>query len=109
MLTSGVAATASNMLWVSGWAEKFVNPATGANFASEDEVFELFNTSFTDSGSEVSSGIDWFLMGEYYASDIGTHADLINKEARGYLKTFVSTLAQHRYAMAEDAGYISQL
>ena len=86
-----------------------MNPATGANFASEDEVFELFNTSFTDSGSEVSSGIDWFLMGEYYASDIDTHADLINKEARGYLKTFVSTLAQHRYAMAEDAGYISQL
>ena len=103
------AASASNMLWVSGWAQKFVNPATGANFASEDEVFSLFNTSFTDRGSEVSSGIDWFFMGEYYASDIGSHASLIDKQTGGYMKSFVSTLAQHRYAMKEDDGYISQL
>jgi hypothetical protein len=73
------AASASNMLWMSGWVPRLVNPDTGSIFTSEDDVFAYYYDHFSNGGSDVSAGIDWFFIGEYYASpDHGGSAILVD-------------------------------
>ena len=49
------AASCSNMLWLSGWADDIENPRT---FESEDDIFEYYNVNFTDRGSDSDRGLD---------------------------------------------------
>ena len=100
------AASASNILWVSGWAPRLVNPLTGSPFSSEDDVFEYFNASFSDAGSETASGIDWFFMGEYFLLSYGGDARLlkVNNPDDGLMKDFVSTLVQEGITLAEPSS-----
>ena len=56
------AASVSNMLWMSGWAEHYNDVISQAPFSSEDDVFRLYNRKITDDGCNlIGSGIDWFL------------------------------------------------
>ena len=57
------AATASNILWLTGYAQKAVNPQTGTYFKSEDEVLSYFSANFTDFPGAPSEGVDWFMKG----------------------------------------------
>ena len=57
------AATASNMLWLTGWAQQTVNPKTNETFKSEDEVFAYFIEYFADDGSAIKYGLKWFFNG----------------------------------------------
>ena len=59
------AATAANMLWMGGYADSCINPATGELFQSEDEVFDYFRNTFTDAGGFAEAGIEYFLF-DYY-------------------------------------------
>ena len=52
------AATACNMLWYTGWGER-------APFGSEDDIFDLYNDNFSDLGSTVHYGLQWFFNGSY--------------------------------------------
>ena len=100
------AASTSNILWVSGWAPQILNPKTGKPFSSEDDVFEYFNASFSDAGSECKSGIDWFFMGEYFLLSYGGDAHLFKPKNPddGLMKDFVSTLVQEGIILAEPSS-----
>ena len=100
------AASTSNILWVSGWAPRIVNPNTGKPFSSEDDVFEYFNSSFSDAGSEAKSGIDWFFMGEYFLISYGGDAHLLKPKNPddGLKKDFVSARAQENIILAEPSS-----
>ncbi|MBQ9007143.1 MAG: hypothetical protein IJ092_12355, partial [Atopobiaceae bacterium] len=99
------AASTSNILWTTGWAPQLKNPKTGETFSSEDDVFEYFNSSFSDAGSEAKSGIDWFFMGEYFLVSYGGDAHLFKPRnpADGLMKDFVSTRAQENIILAEPS------
>lgn len=105
------AASASNMLWVSGWAGRFVNPDTGAKYSSEDEVFTTYNRSFSNAGAPVDRGIDWFFMGEFCPGGVGKSAFLKDENSPygGVMKSFVSTLAQQQYKLTENVDDIAKL
>lgn len=105
------AASASNMLWISGWTKGLTNPKTGLPFESEDDVFAYFTNSFSDNGSDVDRGIDWFFMGEYYVSGVSRHASLKDADdaSQGLMKGFVSSLAQKKYDLAASPEDISVL
>ena len=57
------AATASNILWTTGYAQQAVNPQTGKHFMSEDEVLAYFTANFTDDPGVPKDGVDWFMEG----------------------------------------------
>ncbi len=105
------AASASNMLWISGWTKGLADPKTGLPFESEDDIFAYFTSNFSDSGSDVDRGIDWFFMGEYYVSGASRHASLKEQDdaSQGLMKSFVSSLAQKRYDLAVSPQDISEL
>ncbi|MDO4188550.1 MAG: hypothetical protein Q4D29_06125 [Lachnospiraceae bacterium] len=58
------AATASNILWTSGYAQEAINPQTGTFFKSEDEVLHYFTSNFTDLPGVPDGAVNWFLYGE---------------------------------------------
>lgn len=94
------AASASNMLWMSGWTEGLTNPDSGTPFASEDEVFAYYCNHFYNGGSDVKAGIDWFFMGEFYVS-AASGGRAVPKDSRnpenGLIKDFFSTDMQKYY------------
>lgn len=105
------AASASNMLWISGWAERFINPATGQPFSSEDDIFAYYTKKFTDKGADVDRGIDWFFMGEFFINGTGSHAnprDFYDPQD-GMMKEFVSSYAQKKYDLVNDPAGIGAL
>ena len=57
------AATASNMLWLTGWVKDVTNPQTGEAFKSEDELFQFLISNYTNSGSRDYFGIKWVFDG----------------------------------------------
>jgi hypothetical protein len=59
------AASASDMLWMSGYAQEATNPFTGEKFTSEDDVFEYFRKCFTDGSGIPKAGFEYFFTGEY--------------------------------------------
>ena len=103
------AASCSNMLWLSGWADEITNPRTGKLFKSEDDIFEYYNVNFTDRGSDADRAIDWFFMGEYFLSGNSNGAGVFDKSAGGFKKTFVSSLAQTQYDLVERPSDIEKL
>lgn len=58
------AATASNILWTTGYAKDVVNPMTGRTFGSEDEVMTYFTTNFTDLPGCPEDAVNWFFYGK---------------------------------------------
>ena len=105
------AASAANMLWISGWAKDCINPRTGLPYASEDEIFSYFNDRFSNRGSDADRGIDWFFTGEYFLNGAHNGAELLDKKnpEYGYKKDFVSSLAQNKYDLYKDPAGISAL
>lgn len=103
------AASCSNMLWLSGWAEEITNPRTGDPFSSEDDIFEYYNVNFTDRGSDADRAIDWFFMGEYFLSGSSNGAGVTKKGAGGFMKSFVSSLAQTQYDLVKKPSDIENL
>ena len=102
------AASISNMLWLSGWTEYLDEAEEGApEFSSEDEIFAVFEDRFTSKGADTDRGIDWFFMGEFFASGMGHTANVIVPQAQdGYLKSFVSSQAQKQYDLIGDPSEI---
>ena len=105
------AASASNMLWISGWAEKVTNPSTGSAFTSEDDIFQYFTDKFTNEGSDAEKGIEWFFTGEYFMSGDLPSSILKNPDdpQDGLMKTFVSTNIQTKYNLIKTPDAISEL
>jgi len=104
------AASAANMLWISGWTDYLEYPEGMQLFSSEDEIFQLYNARFTDRGGDIDRAIDWFFMGEFFVSGTKKSAALMEPEAEdGFLKGFVSSLAQNRYDLTENTSDIRQL
>ena len=108
------AASCSNMLWLSGWAdvltnEDVKNPRTGLPFSSEDDIFEYYNVNFSDQGSNTDRGIDWFFMGEYFLSGSANGAHTMYKPSGGLKPTFVSSVAQTQYDLIENPSDIESM
>ena len=57
------AGTASNVLAWTGWGADGLKKPDAPGL--EDEIFKLFRTNFTDDGSHVSLGLNWFLNGTF--------------------------------------------
>ena len=55
------AGTASNMLWMAGYAQNAINPLTGETFKSEDEVFDYYRTYFNDEAGDELACIVYFI------------------------------------------------
>ena len=105
------AAAASQVLWLSGWAQEYGSPVTGKPFASEDEVFDYYIRSFSDSGGETSEGIKWFFNGTYFISGSGTHTSPINgtDPTNGLQKDFVASKVTENYDTVDSPEALSHL
>lgn len=103
------AASCANMLWLSGWASQIINPRTERPFQSEDDLFEYYNVCFSDRGSDADRGLDWFFMGEYFVSGVSACADTRDDRAGGFMKSFVSTMAQTQYDLTETPEDIGRM
>lgn len=57
------AGSASDMLWMTGWASGQTDEDGNPLFTSEDDVFDYFRTCFTDAGSYQNMGIKFFING----------------------------------------------
>lgn len=82
------AASASNMLWNSGWATSAINPMTGEPFYSEDEIFTYFTYRMTNGPGFATSGIEWFFDALYdcqYDDDGGAILDESTAESSSNL------------------------
>jgi len=77
------AGSLSDMLQVTGWGARAINPETGVAFASEDELFSYFTANFTNGGCYQSDGTVWFFTGRY-ERDVGM-ASLRNEPSGGLL------------------------
>ena len=58
------AASCSNMLAYTGWAQR-------AGFADEDEVFDLYNASYSNSAGFQRNGLAWFFNGVALSNNLG--------------------------------------
>ena len=104
------AASAANMLWMSGWTEYLEYPEGMQPFSSEDEIFRLYNNRFSDRGGDIDRALDWFFMGEFFVTGIKKSTVLIDPEAQdGFKKDFVSSLAQKAYDLTENTEDICRL
>ena len=105
------AGSASNILWMTGWAERFNNPRTGMPFTSEDDIFQYYNTRFTDNGCiKTDSAVDWFFMGEFYLPLYYSSTSLAEvKDTDGVKKDFVSSGMQEHFDVFKNPQQIEQL
>ena len=78
-------ATASNMLWTTGYAQKAVNPKTGEAFKSEDEVLTYFSENFTDEPGDPEAAVEWFFNGTYSANSADKVAQPKSDASNGLL------------------------
>lgn len=76
------AATASNILWTTGYAQQATNPLTNEKFKSEDEVLAYFSDHFTDYAGRPSDAIEWFFDGQtkYTLNEVANVAHIIPEE-----------------------------
>ena len=89
------AASASDMLWLTGWAQQAVNPDTGAPFKSEDEVFSYIGARMFNDGSWQPDCIRWFFSGQDENGVLplltsGPFPVLISADAGEYLQSSLS-------------------
>ena len=103
------AASCSNMLWMSGWADELINPRTGQPFKSEDDIFEYYNVSFSDQGGDSDRGIDWFFMGEFFLKGSTNGPHTMHDPSGGLQPSFVSTIAQKQYDLVEKPSDIERM
>ena len=105
------AASASDLLWLTGWAENYKAPGSDTNFDSEDAVFDYYSERFINKGSYIGQAIDWFFMGVYVNEGTGAIAFPVYSDdpAYGLDKDFVSTLAMEKYSLTDDYTAIEQL
>ena len=77
------AASCSNMLAYTGWAQR-------AGFADEDEVFDLYNASFSNSAGFQRNGLAWFFNGVALGNNNGITAPKINNypNSGGYFSQY---------------------
>lgn len=81
------AATASNMLHYTGWAQK-ANPA----FKTTDDVFDIFVENFTDNVGNAYGAMEWFLNGVYTNQNRENVAQVKNYGQSGaYLKEYAAS------------------
>lgn len=59
------AASTSDMLWSTGWADVAMQENNELKFACEDDVFTYFCDYFMNKGGYQSGGIQWFFTGEF--------------------------------------------
>ncbi|MBR6222683.1 MAG: Ig-like domain-containing protein [Lachnospiraceae bacterium] len=105
------AATISNMLWTSGWAEKMKSPDTGKNFTSEDELFTFFSGRFANGGGDIRVGIDWFFDGIYYFPSIGSDAQILypDDKTNGVLRKFYVHNVTELFKVNRDLSLIKEI
>lgn len=105
------AGSASNILWMTGWAERFNNPRTGTPFTSEDDIFQYYNIRFTDNGCiKTDSAVDWFFMGEFYLPLYYSSTSLNGvQETDGVRKDFVSSGMHEHFDVFKNPQQIEQL
>ena len=105
------AASASNVLWLTGWAQQYADPLTGNSMNSEDDVFELFRKGFINRGGETNKGFDWFFDGIFFVSGSGKHSFPINQQnpALGVEKSFVASEVCDVYDVTKAPSDISKL
>lgn len=105
------AASASNVLWLTGWAQQYADPLTGNSMNSEDDVFELFRKGFINKGGETNKGFDWFFDGIFFVSGSGKHSFPINQQdpALGVEKSFVASEVCDVYDVTKAPSDISKL
>ena len=103
------AASCANIIWMSGWNDRLIDPRSGSAFSSEDKIFEYYNMNFTDRGNDADRAIDWLFMGEYFASGSAPHPSVNDKTAGGLMKEFVSTLAQKQYDLVKNPEGIESM
>ncbi len=81
------AATSSNMLHYTGWAQK-ANPA----FKTTDDIFDIFVENFTDDVGNAYSAFEWFLNGVYTNQNRENVAQVKNYGKSGaYLKEYAAS------------------
>lgn len=105
------AASASNLLWLSDWAEHYKAPGSDVNFDSEDAVFDYYSEIFINKGSFIDQAINWFFMGTYVNEETGAIAFPVNSNdpSYGLDKSFVSSLAMEKYDLTKDPAAIAQI
>ena len=74
------AATAANMLWTSNYAQQAVNPATGSNFQTVDEVFDYFRKAFLDDRGNTNVAFSLFFYGTDAPDDAIPAADWMKED-----------------------------
>ena len=88
------AASASNLLYYTGWAAL-------AGFSDEDELFDLFVDNFTDDGLDLGSAFAWFFNGAALRdSDTGGARIKDYPDSGAYLKDYA-------YDMISGYNYLS--
>ena len=106
------AASVSNILLISGWAEGHNDTVTGKPFDSEDTIFEYYNSKITNRGCDAKQALGWFFMGEFAPDWVSSHpAMLIDTPdpADGIIKDFVITSALNEYSISDDLLQIAKL
>lgn len=81
------AATATNILWTTGYAQKAINPITKKAFATPDELFTYFSENFTDVPGRPSDAVGWFFDGpsQYNPDNVEDIAELRRDDTVGLL------------------------
>lgn len=95
------AATASNILWTTGYAKQAVNPLTGQNFTNEDEVMAYFSENFTDDAGDPEEAVNWFIKGTY-GFDNDEHTAHRKSTESGKLLPELSSDVVHKIINVED-------
>ncbi len=106
------AASVSDILLISGWAEGHNDTLTGKSFDSEDTIFEYFNAKITNRGCDAQQGLGWFFTGEFAPDWESSHPAMLAGDpdpADGIIKDFVITSALREYNTADDILQISAL
>ncbi len=105
------AASASNVLWLTGWAQNYSDPFKSRNFGSEDDVFDFFRSGFINKGGETEKGFDWFFDGLFFISGAGSHTFPVNQKAPepGVDKDFVVSQVYEVYDLKDDPSAVSNL
>ena len=78
------AAASSNILYYTGWGAK-------AGFSDEDELFDLFRSSFSDDGSHQENAMAWFFNGAALRNNVFTFGGAKIKNyprSGGYLRDY---------------------
>ena len=106
------AASVSNILLISGWAEGHNDTLTGKPFESEDTIFEYYNARITNRGCDAKQALGWFFTGGFSPDWESSHPAMLIDDpdpADGIIKDFVITSALQEYCITDDILQIAKL